>query len=247
MEDEKIPKVIHYCWFGNSAKPKLFLKCLESWKKHLPCYEIKEWNESNFDINSSQFAAEAYKARKFAFVSDYARLDILYKEGGIYLDTDVEVLKPLDPLLVHEGFSGFEDETHLQSGTMGAKKLHPMIKIFLEYYNDKMFVNSEGVFDMTTNTKIMTNLSKEYGLVQNNEFQNLNGSFAIYPRTYFSPYDYINGGTYISDDSYTIHHYAQTWLPASVRLKSRAKKAASRIIGPNAISAIRHMVSGKPQ
>ncbi|MBS2969658.1 glycosyl transferase [Metabacillus sp. KIGAM252] len=240
---EMIPRIVHYCWFGKGEKPKIVQKCIKSWEKQLEGYTFIEWNENNFDINSHLFVKEAYASKKYAFVSDYVRLAALYEHGGIYMDTDVEVLKPIDPLLEYEAFTGFEDGTFLQSGTMGFTKEHILIKYFLSYYDGKRFINHDGSLNMKTNTSIMTNQCKEFGLIQNGKHQVLNNGVTVFPRTYFSPYDYINGESFINEESYTIHHYAQTWLPASTRFKSSLKRAASKIIGPKAIAAMRNTFS----
>ena len=219
--------------------------CIKSWSKHLPGYKLMEWNEDNFDLASCRYVKEAYEARKFAFVSDYVRLHALYQYGGIYMDTDVEVLRPLDPLLRHQAFTGFEDERFLQSGTMGAEPNHPWIKKLLEDYSSRTFVKPDGTYDTLTNTAVISRLCEQDGLILNGKLQKLPGGVVVYPRTYFSPYDYIDGGNYITDESFTIHHFAQTWLPARIRLKSNFKRFASRIVGPKVIAKVRKLVSVK--
>ena len=139
-----IPKIIHYCWFGRNPLPPLAKKCIASWKKHLPEYEIKEWNEDNFDLDMFPYDREAYDNRKFAFVTDIVRLYALYNEGGIYMDTDVEVLKSLDGFLHHTAFSGFENETDVPTGIMASEKGGLWAKENLEYYNGRHFVKSDG-------------------------------------------------------------------------------------------------------
>jgi len=238
----QIPRIIHYCWFGRGPKPKLVLKCISSWQKQLNGYQFIEWNEDSFDIHSNRYVKEAYAARKYAFVSDYVRLHALYHQGGIYMDTDVEVLKPLDRFLDHDAFSGFEDEHFLQSGTMGAVREHPWIGELLLDYDNRSFVREDGSFDQTTNTAVISRISAGHGLVLNGEHQVLAGGVVFFPRTYSSPYDYINGANFITSDSYTIHHFAQSWLPAHVRMRSSIKRAASRIVGPKFISKMRDML-----
>lgn len=240
---EHIPRIVHYCWFGRGEKPKIVERCMRSWYKHLGGYEMMEWNEDNFDIAAIPYVQEAYEARKFAFVSDYVRLYALYRHGGIYLDTDVEVVRPLDSLLHHRAFSGFEDEHYLQSGTMGAAAEHPWIGALLQDYEKRSFLLADGTYDMTTNTAVISAICSKDGLQLNGQYQELSHGTAFYPRTYFSPYDYINGGNYITSDSYTIHHFAQSWLPAHVRLRSTVKRMASRIVGPKLISRMREMLS----
>jgi hypothetical protein len=215
---------------------------MRSWKKQLPDYQFIEWNEDNFDIESSLYVKQAYEARKFAFVSDVARLYALYQHGGIYLDTDVEVIKPLDLFLKHEAFSGFEDGTHLQSGTMGARKGHPWIKELLEEYTSRSFLRPDGTGDTTTNTAMITKNGIRYGLKLDGTHQVLRNGVTFYPRTYFSPYDYIDGGNYITDESHTIHHFAQSWLPLHVRIRGDIKRIVGRYLGPRFVSRMRMMI-----
>lgn len=244
-EAQQIPRIVHYCWFGRGEKPRKILKCMKSWEKHLSDYQFIEWNEDNFDISSNQYVREAYEARKYAFVSDYVRLHALQQYGGIYLDTDVEVIKPLDSFLHHEAFSGFEDEKFLQSGTMGAIKGHSWTKELLEHYDSISFLLPDGTLDTTTNTAVITKICGKHGLLQNGQYQVLSNGVTFYPRAYFSPYDYINGGNYITNDSHTIHHFAQSWLPAHVRIRGNVKRIVSRIVGPKMISKMRDMLSSQ--
>jgi mannosyltransferase OCH1-like enzyme len=204
-----------------------------------------EWNEDVFNIASVPYVKQAYEARKYAFVSDYVRLYALYHYGGIYMDTDVEVIQSLDRFLTHEAFSGFEDEVYLQSGTMGAVKEHAWIKELLEYYADKQFTRPDGTYDMTTNTNIITRICSKWGLVANGQYQVLQNGVVFYPRTYFSPYDYINGESFRTEDSYTIHHFIQSWLPAHVRVRGFFKRIVSRIIGPKGISLMRKVLQNR--
>lgn len=243
---EHIPRIIHYCWFGRGEKPKIIQKCMKSWEKHLKGYQFMEWNEDNFDLNQSRYAREAYEARKFAFVSDYVRLYALYRYGGIYLDTDVEVVRSLDALLLHEAFTGFEDETFLQSGTMGAVAEHRWIKALLDDYDQRKFLRPDGTYDLMTNTAVISAKCKDEGLALNGKYQVLGNSVVFYPRTYFSPYDYINGGSFITSDSYTIHHFAQSWLPFHVRFRSGLKRTAGKIVGPKVITKLRKMFAAQP-
>lgn len=243
MAQEKIPRILHYCWFGRGPKPGKVLKCMQSWTKHLGDYRVIEWNEDNFDIQLNRYVKEAYDAGKFAFVSDVARLHALYRYGGVYLDTDVEVIRPLDRFLHHDAFSGYEDDVHLQSGTMGAVPGHDWIKELLDYYDGRPFRLPDGTCDTTTNTAVISRICRSRGLRQDGTYQELASGVVFYPRTFFSPYDYINGGNYISEDSYTIHHFAQSWLPAHVRARSSLKRMVSRAFGPSAVARMRQLVS----
>ena len=147
-----IPKTIHYCWFGGNPLPKLAIDCIASWKKYLPAYEIKEWNESNFPFNNYKFAREALENRKFAFVSDVSRLHALKQEGGIYMDTDVEVLKSLDSFLHHTAFSGFENDDFVPTGIMASEKGGKWVTELLDYYNDNSIFNTDGTIESVSNT-----------------------------------------------------------------------------------------------
>ncbi|MGF9775888.1 glycosyltransferase [Priestia aryabhattai] len=206
-----IPKKIHYCWFGRNPLPELTLKCIESWKKHLPDYEIIEWNEDNFDVNINSYVKEAYEAKKYAFVSDYARIYALHTIGGIYMDTDVEVVKPLDILLDNESFSGFENKTQIPTGIMAAQKGTFLFEKFLKYYENRHFIDENGNMDLTTNVQTITKICLEYGFIPNNKFQVVKG-FALYPKTYFCPLSHNSKKQDFSENTYTIHHFAGSWL-----------------------------------
>ncbi|MEH7129315.1 glycosyltransferase [Neobacillus drentensis] len=204
-----IPKVIHYCWFGKGALSPLIKKCISSWKIFCPDYEIIEWNETNFDINICDWTSEAYDKKKYAFVSDYARLFILYNYGGIYLDTDIELTKNIDGFLVKEAFSGFENDVEVQTGIIGSVSGNTVIKQFLDSYNGCHFINEDGTIKNIPNTQIITKILQDYGLKLNNEFQDLNG-FYIYPKTFFCPID-ADGNRNFSKDTYCVHHFTSTW------------------------------------
>lgn len=240
---DRIPRIIHYCWFGGKEKPDIVKRCIDSWERNLSEYEIKEWNESNFDINCNSYVSEAYKSRKFAFVSDYVRVYALYKFGGIYLDTDVEVFKSFDDMLYHESFWGFEQENYIATSTIGAIKGNKLIKIFLDSYEEKNFIKEDGSQDALTNVAIVTEILKNIGLKTNGEYQELEGIGAFYPQTYFSPYDYINCRKFITENTYAMHHFYKSWLPPKVRFKSNIKIIASKIIGGENIARIRKLVS----
>lgn len=205
-----IPKIIHYCWFGRGNKPALALKCIESWKKFCPDYEIKEWNEDNFDLALYPYAKEAYDARKFAFVTDVVRLYALYNEGGIYMDTDVEVIKPLNSLLSYEAVSGFESPTQIPTGLMACREGHPLFEELLHEYDDIHFVRPDGTFDMTTNVTRITNTCAKYGFVPNNQLQTIKG-FTLLPKDYLCPKSYVDKKIYLTDNTICIHHFSGSW------------------------------------
>jgi hypothetical protein len=212
-----IPKVIHYCWFGNNLLPKLGQKCIESWEKHCPGYRIIKWDESNFDITSNQYVKEAYEAKKYAFVSDYVRLHALYKHGGIYMDTDVEVLKPLDVFLSNKAFSGFEDEIQIPTGIMACMQHHPLFKKFLEYYDERSFIRKDGTLDLTDNVKIITGMCTKEGFIPNNTKQTI-ADFTLYPKDYFCPKNFYTGKIQLTQNTCTIHHFNSSWFDKERKL-----------------------------
>lgn len=216
-----IPKKIHYCWFGKGKMPELALKCIESWRVNLPDYELKEWNENSFDINSNFYVKEAYESRKFAFVTDYVRLYALYTEGGIYMDTDVEVLKNLDPFLDLPAFSGFEDNVHIPTGIMAAEKGSVWAGWQLKYYDDRHFLLPDGTLDLTTNVEIIGRLMGEKGFILRNGLYNFQNIITIFPRDYFCPKSHTTGKIELTQNTYTIHHFAGSWKSTSDRLKRR--------------------------
>ena len=212
MNKKTIPKIIHYCWFGKNPLPKEAKKYIESWKKKCPDYEIIEWNENNFDINSNVYAKEAYEVKKWAFVSDYVRLYVLYNYGGIYLDTDVEVLKSFDFFLKYDAFLGFENQKHLTTGIMGCKKGYWLFNEFLSYYSNRHFVQKNGKYDMTPNVITITKICKKYGLVINNKLQNIK-KLTIFPNEYFCPSGFETGKINVTNNTVVIHHFFGSWLP----------------------------------
>jgi mannosyltransferase OCH1-like enzyme len=209
--EQKIPKVLHYCWFGTEPLPQDVIQCLNSWKKQMPDYAIVEWNTNNFDVNICAYTRQAFEAGKYAFVSDYARLYILYHQGGVYLDSDVEALKSLDALLVNEAFTGFESRYLLAPWIMGSIKGHPMIKHFLDYYEGRYFIKDNGLGDLTPNTVPITEMCRQQGLILNNAPQNIKG-LRIYPETYFCPWKPYENGTCFTENTYTNHHFAGGWF-----------------------------------
>ncbi len=211
--DESIPRVIHYCWFGNGKKSELHEKCIASWKEKCPDYEIIEWNESNFDININNYVKEAYEAKKYAFVSDFLRLYVLYNYGGIYLDVDVEVLKPLDELLFVDGFTGFETTHCIPTGIIATKKGNIWVKEQLDFYENNKFLDEKNNQILTTNVEIITNISKEkHGFIPNGKFQELRYGMCIYPKCFFCPKSVRTGNIYLTNRTYTIHHFNLSWM-----------------------------------
>lgn len=224
-----IPKIIHYCWFGRGEHPELVKKCIASWEKYLPEFEIIEWNEDNFDLNSNQFVKEAYEAKKYAFVSDYVRLYALYKHGGIYLDSDVEVIKPLTPFLKHAAFTGGESSDTCITGTMGAEKGHKWIENLLKYYEDKSFYSPKGKI---TNTIIITEITKKlYGFSTSTSYQNFENELHIYPFDYFCAKNLNTGFVNITENTYTIHHFNGSWLTQRQKIRYKRILFLKKILG----------------
>ena len=228
-----IPKIIHYCWFGRGDKPELAVKCIESWKKFLPDYNLKEWNEDNFDISRNQYVREAYENRKFAFVTDYVRLYAIYTEGGIYMDSDVEVVGSFDKFLHHHAFSGFETDGNVPTGMMAAEKGSVWAKELLDQYQDRTFVQPGGSFDMTTNTTVITNYMIKKGLVLNNQYQDFLGLCTMYPADFFCPKDHRTGKIKCTKNTVCIHHFAGSWLEHSFwgDIRHKSKVLFVRILG----------------
>lgn len=220
-----IPKVIHYCWFGGNPLNNLTKKCIESWKKYCPDYEIVEWNENNFDINSNTYVKEAYESKKWAFVTDYVRLYVLYNYGGIYMDTDVELLHNLDNFLVHIAFSGFEDINYIPTGILGAEKDSEWIKYLLSYYDNKHFIKENGELDTTTNVITITNMTKEkYNVRLDNTFQEIDNVLTLYPKDYFCPKDYATEEIKITKNTISIHHFNASWISGNDRINRKLGK-----------------------
>lgn len=211
-----IPKIIHYCWFGRNPLPPLALKCIASWKKYCPDYEIKEWNEDNFDLSINAYVREAYEARKWAFITDYVRLYALVNEGGIYMDTDVEVLKPLDDLLCYDAVSGFESQTQIQTGLMACRDRQPLFEELMHEYDHIHFKRPDGTLDTTTNVTRITNTCLKYGFVPNNTLQTVNG-FTLLPKDYLCPKDCITKKLDITANTLTIHHFDGSWVSPEQR------------------------------
>ena len=212
-----IPKIIHYCWFGHNPLPASAQKCIASWKKYLPDYEIKEWNEDNFDVNIIPYTQQAYKAKKYAFVSDYARYLILYHYGGIYFDTDVEIIKPIDDIIERGAFMGIEVPSVngslplVNPGVgLGVEKKHIFYEKILSIYKSLSFLNSDSSLNQKTIVSYNTELLKTFGMKPTNEIQIVSGIW-IYPVDFFNPFDDLTGKLKISKNTRSIHWYSDSW------------------------------------
>lgn len=206
-----IPRIIHYCWFGRGAMPELALKCIESWHKFMPDYEYRLWDEDSFDVTSVPYVKEAYEARKFAFVTDYVRLYVLYTVGGIYMDTDVEVLKPYDDLLELSGFTGYEGSKFLPpvTGTMASEPGNAWVKEQLDSYQGAHFLLQDGSMDTTTNTVRITRVMKAGGFVPDGKKQ-VYKDMHVFPVEYFCPRQ-TTGEVLITENTYCDHHFLGSW------------------------------------
>jgi hypothetical protein len=217
---QQIPKVIHYCWFGNNPLPKLAKKCIKSWKKTNPDYEIKRWDQTNFDLDAFPYAREAYDVGKMAFVSDVARLWAIYTYGGIYMDTDVQVYKSFDPFLHEEAFSGYEDAAYqfVATAVMGGQKQQKLIGKMLDYYSKvRHFVQEDGSFDITPNPQTITHELVNAGFVRGRGDKQTVAGFTIYPKTYFCPLNWNNDETDFSEHTVAAHLFNGSWLPKAER------------------------------
>lgn len=219
-----IPKTIHYCWFGGKSEPIDVKRCIESWKKFMPEYKIIRWDEHNYDINQCQYMADAYKEKKWAFVSDFARLDIIYREGGIYLDTDVEAIKSFDDLLHEKMFCGFEsrDSIGVKRNTpieysvnlglgYGAEKGHPILKEMIDLYSKLSFYNHDGSLNLIACPRYQTQILIKHGLKPNNISQRLRDCI-VYSPEYFCPLSNVtNKILSLTENTYSIHHFTTSW------------------------------------
>lgn len=226
-----IPKVIHYCWFGRNPKPELVQKCMASWKKHCPEYEIKEWNEDNFDVNACDYIKEAYENKKWAFVSDYARLYVIYHEGGIYLDTDIELIKSLDGLLKHKAYFGYENKKDVNTGVgFGAEKNNPVVEQILLDYHGCHFLKEDGKFDVTPCPVRNSDVLRKLGFELNGDTAEQEG-IAFLSAEWLSPMDYESGITQITEKTVSIHHYSGAWMSKEELMIIDIERKLKKIIG----------------
>lgn len=245
-----INKVIHYCWFGKSPVPEKEKSCIETWKQHFPDFELKLWNEDNFNYEGCLFSKQAYEQKKYAFVSDYARAKILYEYGGLYLDTDVKVLKSFGNLLDGSvnGILGFERKAFIGTAVIACQPHDPCIKELLNYYETHEFMQKDGSFDTIANVSILTDILKDKGLVLGGARQSIPG-FEVYNREYFYPKKLSETEFNVSDETVAIHICSNSWLTERERRRGNnkiwievirpilrgCKNAGSRIIGKERI------------
>ena len=236
-----IPKIIHYCWFGRGELTPLAKKCIASWRRFFPEYEIKEWNEDNFDVNCIPYTADAYKAGKYAFVSDYARFWVLYHFGGVYFDTDVEVIKPMDDVLEKGAFMGFEQLSPRPSVAPGlglaAEPGMDIYRSIIDRYELMSFFSSNGAINSYTMIPMVTDLLKERGLTGSGALELVAG-ISIYPPDWFNPFDDATGRLRKTENTRTIHWFAKSWLPAEPAWKTRTKRLLRRLFGTERLTRL---------
>lgn len=231
-----IPKIIHYCWFGNNPKPKNVEKCIKSWREMLPDYELIEWNEKNFNVEYNKYTSEAYRAKKYAFVSDVARLKALYEYGGIYLDTDVIVYKTFNSILDEKCVFGFEEKQFVATSFMACEQYDSFIKSFLDYYSESKYG------DMKTNVVVLTDLLGKKGLRRTDEKQMIDNHISIYPQEFFSPYDYINCVMKKTHQTICAHLYYVSWAKKSEKFNRLIKSVLVKIIGVHRLEKLREKI-----
>lgn len=230
-----IPKVIHYCWFGGAPIPEEDRKCIESWKRYCPDYEIRRWDESNYDVSKNAYMAQAYQAKRWAFISDYARLDVIYQYGGIYLDTDVELLKPLDPLLEKKTFFGIEEgekNKYMVALGLGFGSVpgRALLKEMLDLYDTLSFIK-DGKPDLTPSPKILADYLRSKGYTGANEYQDIDGA-ELLPTEYLCPQNYVTGKLHVTPRTYSIHWYHASWKTEEEKRQAKRYQRAAKLLGP---------------
>ena len=239
--EQKIPKIIHFVWVGKKEKSELTNKCIESWKKYCPDYEIMEWNEDNFDTSSNHWTKLGMETKNYALVADVVRTKVLYDFGGVYLDTDVEILKPIDELLRYNAFLGYESKHWFSSAVIGAVKNHEVLKYAVKR------------FDLTGDIKFNTNaltvhafsviVKRLYGIKINGKTKVLDNNIALLASDYFFPQHYITNKTVMTNNTYIIHYYYSSWHSAKQKKGARFAKGARKVLGRRAFSLFEKLVA----
>ena len=211
-----VPKIINYCWFGGSKLPESVKSNIKSWRKYCPDYEIKRWDETNYDINKNKYVHAAYCSKKFAFLTDYVRLDVIYNHGGVYLDTDVELLKSLDKICARGPFMAFEQAGRINTGIgFAAEPGNAFIEENKEYYENRDFTNKKNQFVPEICVKITTELLIKHGLIYKNNSTQIVDDINIYPTEFFSPILMGTNKLKLTTNTYGIHHYESSWYSGS--------------------------------
>jgi mannosyltransferase OCH1-like enzyme len=226
-----IPKTIHYCWFGGNPKPKLAEKCIASWNKQCPDWEIVQWSEENVDLSDCpRYVQDAYQAKKYAYVTDYIRLKVLYEHGGFYLDTDVELMKPLDAFCTHRGVIGFENDQFVNSGQLlAAKAGHPVLEEMMACYHDLEFYHQDGRMNLVGCPHVNTDVLERHGLIRNGQEQTA-GDFHIYPAAWFNPLDSATGILNKTEHTVSIHWYSMSWISPIKQLRVKIMRRIRRVL-----------------
>lgn len=246
-----IPKIIHYCWFGRNPKPKLAQRCIASWRKICPEYDVLEWNEDNFDVSQNPYMEYCLKNKKYAFLSDLVRLYVIRDYGGIYFDTDVELKQKPDELLLYEAFYGFENSQYVATGLgFGAVANHPTTIAMIEQYNEKLLgytkesitecsdTGRQTEFPMIVCPLLNTAALLPFGLVLNGKRQNVAGA-EILPPDYLNPYDNATGVLNLTENTISIHWYSKSWMSSSRILRSKLMRPIHRIFGNNCFAFLK--------
>lgn len=240
-----IPKIIHYCWFGHNPLPKSAQKCIVSWRKYFPDYEIKEWNEGNFNVNAIPYTREAYQQKKYAFVSDYARFYILYKHGGLYFDTDVEVIRPMNDVISRGAFMGIEQNRKLIGVNPGlGLGVEPGMQLYqeiLDYYKKLFFLDGTGKQNPGTVVIHTTNVLQRHGFMLENRLQEVFG-IQIYPNEYFNPLDDATGILNVTSNTRSIHWYAKTWVSNYGPFRTYITRWAHRLFGVGSLQWLKRFI-----
>lgn len=236
-----IPKRIHYFWFGGNEKPAKVKKCIDSWKKYCPDYELMEWNETNFDVHCMPYVEQAYESKKYAFVSDVARIMMVYEHGGIYMDTDVEVIKPLDDLLENKAYMSFENDNHVNTGQgFGAEAGNSILKKHIDVYKKAQFIKEDGSFDVTPCTEYTTALLADMGLTLDGTEQTID-DMKFYTAEYFNPFDSLTGKLNKTKNTYSIHWYTASYEEIS-QTRLKINRLFRRIFGVSTMNKIKKLL-----
>lgn len=223
----KIPKTIHYIWLGSRSLDEVSRKCMKTWEEILSDYEIIRWGDRECEkiINGNKYAKQAYEAKKYAFVSDYLRVYILYNCGGIYMDTDVQIFKSIDRFLNESAFTCFEDREHIPTALMASEKGNQWMKCLLDYYSNRDFIDEKGMMDLTTNVVSITNISLKMGFIPNGEEQIFSDGVHIYTKDYFCPIDtQYKANDLFTENTYAAHLYNGSWRSPLRQKLSMIKK-----------------------
>ncbi len=238
-----IPKIIHYCWLSEDKFPENIQKCIDSWKENLPDYEFILWDTKKFNLEDSIWVKEAFQSKKYAFAADYIRLYAVYNYGGIYMDTDVEVVKSFNELLHLPYFVGSEGKEIIEAGVFGAEKGVWWLKPCLEYYNGRKFIKEDGSFDTLTLPRIMMkqigidNSIKEMlpSIIMNSDYPKINNEVFMFPPDFFCAKNHGTGIIEKTENTFSIHHFAMSWMPKKVAFLPNIKRKMIKIVGPKPI------------